>query len=433
MKMNYIPSYFSHKFNIYNKLFNEYITSKSKPFFINIFYVGISTLLSVIFIFGFNIISAKVLGPSEYGKFIIIQSTSMFLYIPMLISFHNAMVKYNAETDDFDTHKKIISTSFILVIVFTLVSLIVYYIFSSQISNALSITQDFFYYSAILAVSFVFYTLSINCLRSLLSLKVYAILQSFNSICLLILFLTLIFYKTESFIAMWLAMIISYILSSIIILIIIRKYISIKFSIIHSNILIKYSVFALFGVLSFVVYTNADNILIGKFMAISDVGIYKVYKFTSIDMIGVVIGVVNTILFPIASRYKDKGIIFNKIDKYIPLFFIIGVPFIIILQYAILNIYGASYPINFELILLFSIAGILNACYSIYDWIFCSAGIEGLKLVNISTVLIAIVDLSLNVILIPKIGLTGAIISNIFAFTIGLLLLLRSKRRLSSV
>ena len=77
---------------VYRKIFHEEISSEVEKFIKNLSYVGIGTIIASIFSFSYNILAGRWLGPSEYGTFTLIQSVAMFLYIPMLLGFHTAMV-----------------------------------------------------------------------------------------------------------------------------------------------------------------------------------------------------------------------------------------------------------------------------------------------------------------------------------------------------
>jgi O-antigen/teichoic acid export membrane protein len=62
--------------------------------------------------------------------------------------------------------------------------------------------------------------------------------------------------------------------------------------------------------------------------------------------------------------------------------------------------------------------------YGIYNWTFCSRGINGVKSVNKSSILIAIINIILAMYLIPRMGIIGAPISTAIALIIGIYFLL---------
>jgi len=89
-------------------------------------------------------------------------------------------------------------------------------------------------------------------------------------------------------------------------------------------------------------------------------------------------------------------------------------------EYAILRLFGEDYPIQLPLMLIFAVAAILVTWYGVYAWFFNSEGIEGAKLTVSGTLIIAIANIILNAILIPQIGLYGAIGATALAFALGL-------------
>lgn len=405
----------------YERIFHEQMSDEVKKFIKNLSYVGFGTIIATIFSFPFNILGGRILGPSGYGEFTLVQSVAMFLYIPMLLGFNTAMIKYNAEKEDYNRQQSIISTTFILVFVLTVGSIFLYYIFSSQISKIFSVSVGIFYLSVIFAVLFVFYTLTTSTLRGLHEMKKYATFQPIYSIILLSAFLIFVFINFISSEAMIFSMYLAYGVTGIVLLILfLRKYLKFEFNKSWVNTLTKYGMFATIGGVSFTFYTNIDKILINKYMTIADVGIYMAYYFASINVLGLFSGILIAVFFPVASKYKNKAVIINRMNRFVPYLVCVGTPFVFLCQFVILNLYGGKYPIDFLLMLLFAVTSILVAWYGIYMWLFNSEGVRGVKLTILGTVTITIINVLLNIYLIPRFGLFGAIGSTTTAFAVGI-------------
>ena len=416
----------------YEQIFHEKMSDEVRKFFKNLSYVAFGTIIGTIFSFTFNILAGRILGPSGYGEFTLVRSVAMFLYIPMTLGVGTAMVKYNAEKkEDFERQSEIISTTFILASFFTISTLILYSLFSSQLSRIFSISNEIFYLSVIFTLLFVIYTLTTKTLMGLHRMKIHAILQPIFSFILLSSFLFFIFNNLISFRSAVFSMCIAYGLIGGSILIILRRYIKFEFNRRWADKLVGYGKYALIGGVSFVFYTNIDRILINKYLTVVDVGVYGAYYYASMGISGLFLGIFNTVFFPIASKYEDKEGIFKKINRSIPYLIGLGLPLIILSEFVILKLYGGEYPIDLSLMLLFAIVSILIVCYGLYDWTFCSEGVTGVKLVTIATVVIAIIDITLNIYLIPHFGLFGAITSTAIAFFVGICCLLLFKRRIS--
>ena len=81
----------------YRRVFHEDMSAGVQAFLKNLLYVGIATVISTLCTSLFSILGGRWLGPEEYGKFILIQSVAMFLYIPMELGLNTAMLKYTSE------------------------------------------------------------------------------------------------------------------------------------------------------------------------------------------------------------------------------------------------------------------------------------------------------------------------------------------------
>jgi O-antigen/teichoic acid export membrane protein len=412
----------------YESIFHEKMSDEVKKFFKNLSYVGLGTIIGTIFSFTFNILAGRILGPSGYGEFTLVQSVAMFLYIPMVMGFGTAMVKYNAEKEDYNRQHTIISTTYILVFVFTIVSIISYYLFQSQILNLFSVSREIFYLSVVFAVLFVFYTLTTSTLRGLHEMKKYAIFQPIYGVILLSAFLVFIFLNFLSFKSMVFSMCLAYGITGGVILAFLRKYLRFEFDKNWANRLTRYGSYAIIGGVSSAFYLNIDKILINKYMAIVDVGIYRAYSYSFITIIMLFIGVFVAVFFPVASKHENKGSIFKRINKIIPYIIILGLPLMIGSGFIILKLYGGEYPFDMKLALLFAIAGICISIDSIYGWLMNAVGRQGAKITSFAAIILALANIFLNVWLIPLIGIEGAIIATIVSYILSICIVL-SKRK----
>ena len=155
-------------------------------------------------------------------------------------------------------------------------------------------------------------------------------------------------------------------------------------------------------------------------MDMESVGIYGVYYYASFAVIGLFSGVFITVFFPVASKTSDKKLLYSKLTKTIHYLLILAILGVMIGEVIILQFLGKEYPQNFLLMVLFAITAVLATWYSILAWFFSSDGINGARLTVSGTIIIAIANIVLNIILIPQIGLWGAIGASTVAFIIGL-------------
>lgn len=409
----------------YRMIFHEEISSEVEKFIKNLSYVGIGTIVASIFSFSYNILAGRWLGPSEYGAFTLVKSVAMLLYVPMLLGFSTAMVKYNAEKVDFLRQRCIISTTYILVLLFTVISLLVYLIFSKEIMAIFSISSEVFYFALLFAVLFVFYALTTGTLRSLHMMRTYSQLMPVHSAVLFFAFLAFVFaFKELSFKSPLYSMLLAYGVTGGITLAFLRKYLRPEFSKEWAHKLHKYSVYSLMGGISAMLYSNLDKIVINMYMPVSNVGIYWAYNYSFTTLILLFSSIFVTVFFPVASMCPNKEILFKRINKVVILLIIVGWPLAICTGCVILKLYGGSYPFDLSLTLLFTTAGICISIDKLYGQLLSSVGVKGIKITSFGAIVLALVNVLLNLLLIPHIGLRGAIIATIIGYlsSIGIML-----------
>ncbi len=412
----------------YKKIFKEDINTNIKNFFKNIFYVTSGNSIAMIFSVIFSIVIANVFGPLNYGKLTLIFSIAAFLQIPMLLGMNSATMKYNSLQNERSVNEKILSTAFLMFLTFICVSILFYLIFSAEISKLFSVTKQLFYFSVLMAVIIAFFTISNTFILSLNKIKRYSSSLIICNGAMLILIILFIFYGLKSFNALLWSVYIGYGIVVISTLgLYLRKYLKITFSKKWAKILIKYSNYGIFGGVSFVIYTNIDKILVGKFLSFTTLGIYNAYYTTSLGLIGLLSGV-STVIFLTGSKYINKRGIFKRINKVIPYMILLIFPLIIIAQFIMFKLYGPQYPFDIRISILFSLAGIIVFIDNIYGWLMNSTGLNGVKITSLGAIFIAISSIILNFILIPFLGINGAVISIIFSYSFSIIIIFYKKK-----
>jgi len=405
---------------IYKKIFGEETTPRISSFISDFQVVaigsGIGTFLGLVF----QVLAGRILGPSEYGLFSLVQSVAMFLYVPMLLGFNTAMVKYNSEKEDIERQTKIISTAFIIVISLTVISSALYFLFRSHFVRMFSISDNLFCLAIIFAVLFTLYTIATEIVRSLFKMKILAICQFAYPAIMLSVFLLFVLTKPIlSFKSVAYSTFFAYGAVSVVLLtVFLRKYLKLLFSKEWAGTLSKYSLFALTGVISCAIYANIDKILINKYMTTTDLGIYKAYYLSSINLAGLFSMAFNIVFFPTASKYENKRMLFHKINKLVPYIIAIGLPLILVCEFVILKFYGKQYYLNPLWLMLFAIASIIVVIDGLYGWFFNSISNKGVGLTAFAAAVLASVNFGLNFILIPLIGIAACVVSIIISFAI---------------
>lgn len=436
---------------VYERIFHEEMTGGAKDFLRKLSWVAAGTLLATVFSFAFGPLLGRTIGTEGLGEFTLVETYAMFMHVPMILGLAIALVKYASEDDDADRHSRIISTTFILTAFLTITTVIIYFTVaivitnfasSSSIGEWLQENREILYLSAILAVLLVVYALASNTLRGLDKMKAYALFQPVFTGVSLLAFLILFgydYFASNDFLdyksGVYARYVACAITAVIILIFFVRRYLRPKFDRAWAPTLTKYAMFTMLGGLGFVIYTNTDRLLMALIFEGSEgkemVGIYRAYYHGSIQVIGIVFTMFIAVFFPEASRQGRQQEIIRKINMALPYVIVVGLPLILLALFVDLKLFGKEFPIIFPLMLLFAGTSIMVVWCGLLAWTFNSEGSRGARLAIISTVTIAIVNVILNVLMIPRFELYGAIGSTTISFAIGVILLYLLKGRLT--
>jgi len=417
---------------LYGIIFKEQMTEDAETFLKNLLFVGIGTSVSTLLSTIFLILGGRLLGPNEYGKFILIQSVVNFLYLPMLFGFNIGVLKYTSEKSDLHYQFNVLAISYIGVFLLTILSIAIYVKFSSVFSHFFGISPDLFYTAIVFAVLYTFYTLTASALRGLNRMKAYSIFQIVYAVILLFSFSYFIIIKQLSFRAMVYPMLLAYGITTITIIIFIQRIVGIFkriFDITLAKMLGKYAVATFIGGSSYIIYTNIDRIMLARYRSLSEVGFYSAYYAGSINIAMLIWGMFILVFFPTVSRYKNKGPVFKKINRVIPYLVVLGILSLLVCEFIVLKFYGKQYQLNIISMLLFAVTSIFMVIQGTYASLLNSIGTRGAIISSLTAIIAALVNIGLNLVLIPAFGINGAIISLMTSYSAALIVILLFGRK----
>jgi len=202
-----------------------------------------------------------------------------------------------------------------------------------------------------------------------------------------------------------------------------RKYIRPEFSWPCAYKLQNYSKYSLMGGISAAFYQNIGKIILNMYLPVSMVGIYWAYTYSFTTVILLFSTIFVTVFFPVASMCQDKGMLFKRINKIVILFIVFGWPFALISGYIILKMYGNAYPFDLPLTLLSATVGVCISIDMLYGQLLCSVSVKGVKITSYAAVALAVVSVILSFLLIPIIGLAGAMVATIISYTVSIVIM----------
>jgi O-antigen/teichoic acid export membrane protein len=380
---------------------------------------SIAKLLSVIF----QIYLGRVLGVVEYGKFTVVISLVEIFSVPMLMGISASMMKYIAERKNERVRKDIVTSGIFLIFIFTLIFASVFYIASPNLAVLTSVTNKYVFAAIVLALLYAPWVVSQKIYQGIGKMKKLSVLNVVLSSVAFALTLV-IFYFVGGATAPVLGFGAAYAVSSLFVIPELKRYLRFGVNWKWVKTLLSYGVAMVLGLISLAFADNINKIFLNVFLSFHEVGIYQAYFFSTLNVSAFFSLAVVTVLFPEASGYKNKRVLFNQTNR---LFKMSPVLYIIILSISsvILLLFGSAYSFSLPLLLIFVFASIINFAYTIYSCLCLSIGIKGVKTNTFSIFLVSVINLFLAFFMIPNFGLYGAVISTTLSYSFGLFFLRR--------
>ena len=364
-------------------------SEESLLFIKNLRYVVIGGFIASILSMAFQVLAGRFFGPVEYGKYILMNSISVFLGVPMLFGIDMAIVKYNSEKGDLERHKKIISTTLIVYFVLSLFFGLIFLWFSPLLSKLFSVSTIFFNLSVLLTFSLLLFTLSSAALQSLHKIREMSVVKVLQKLFILALFSFFIFIVN---INSYINTVYSFILASFLVFIIsffyLRQYIGFNFDWFWAEKLLRFGGYGVISGVAGAISSNFDKIVINKFLTSTEIGIYGAYSAAFIVPIFFLFSMFNSVFYPTVSKHAYKINIFNKINKIIPLLFTVALFFIILSGFVVLKLYGKDYSFDLRLGILFGFLAILMCLAGVYGSMMGSVGTRGIRICTIAGIIL---------------------------------------------
>ena len=414
----------------YRRVFSREMSAAEGDFVQSLSWVGAGTFVATALVAVFSILGGRLLGPAEYGRFTLIQSVAMFLCIPMTMGFNVSMLKYNAEKAEDTRQRTIISTAYIIIAGLTAVSVALMLLLARSLSGWFAATPELFRMSICFAFLYTVFTLAQTTLRSVNRMRAFAVSQPVHALILLIAFAVFVLRDRLTFEAMVYSMLFTFAATSLLIHFrYTRRYITFHVDKRWAGTLSRFSAATITALIAAALYTEIGKIIVAHYLTVADVGIYGAYFTATMAVASTLWGIFNMVFFPTASKYRDKRPLLRRINRLVPFIIMLGIPLIMGSGYVILLLYGGDYPFNLSWLALFASAAVLSVIRGLYTALLTSEGPGGAAHSSAAAVVTAVVMVALGLLLVPLIGIAGAMVAANAAFVVGIGLLLWRGRR----
>ncbi len=407
----------------YKKLFKEEISPEVFTFIKNLRFMIVGGFFAALLGIGFQSLAGRVLGPAEYGKYILINSITAFMGIPMVFGIDQALLKYNSEKEDIGRQRTILSTALVVFLGLSLLFGTTFLLLSPYLAPLFSVSINFFNLAIVAAFSILAFTFSAMALQGLHKITHSAVIKLLQKAAMLALLPLFVFgVGLVSYLSAIWALVISSVVIFVCVLVYLRNYVGFYFDRLWAEKLLRYGAYGVLSSIAGAISANFDKLVINRFLSPAEIGIYGAYSAAFIVPVFFLFGMFNAVFYPTVSRRENKMGIFNKVNKLIPLLFTVAIIPVVVGGFFILALYGKDYPFNLQWGILFGILAMLMCLAGMYGAMMGSVGRRGVRVTTIAGIALMMVNIALDLLLIPRLGIAGAAISLIVAYIVNIII-----------
>jgi O-antigen/teichoic acid export membrane protein len=397
--------------------YNKHFSNVAKQTSINF----IGRIVQMVFSFITGILLARVLGPSILGQYNLGNTLANFMANFTKIGFDQGLVRFiplYKTKNEYGKIKYLIVFSFLVSSILSILIGSVFYFYSDflaitlfndlEMSGVLKIT-------AFLILVFTYFRLGSSILKGIKRVD-YLTIVSYFIVPITFLLSLLILRKSDVFTVISIRMF-SYTIGVIFIIYVVFKkeiFMNVSFEKIDLKKYFSFSSPLLFIGLLYFLISHIDILMIGYFLESSDVGIYSVA--VRIAGMGVfLLSASNTIFGPTISELTEKKQFYTlekllkSITKIIFVFSLNFLLFVLIYNQEILTIFGQEYIVGGIVLIILTFGQFINASVGPTGTILIMSGKQNYEVFN--SIAICIMNIILNIILIPRFGIEGAAVA----------------------
>jgi O-antigen/teichoic acid export membrane protein len=357
----------------------------------------------------------------NYGRFTILETTSMFLTMVLGLRIVSAMMRWSAETDDRNEQGKILFNSYFILlitaiainIIFAPLKLWLSQVFFSSIDHSHFFTVIF----AIIGLEIV-NQVPMNLFRFKGKPIIYSAFFASKLVVVLIFNIYFLVYAEIGVIGIFYSQLIANVIQMLCTIPILLKNFNYKFDLKLLKEMLGYSIPLIFSAISVQLLAIGDKYIIKYLLDYSQVGIYSLgYKIAGVLNVFVVQAFALGFL-PIAYKMQnspDAAIFYKKIFKYLSMILVFGALGLSLFSREILLVFAQKpeFYIAYKIVPLITIAFVFKGLQ--YMFMLGFHYVKKTKYVAYIVTLALFVNIGLNFMLIPKLGIWGAALTTVIS------------------
>lgn len=394
---------------VFERLWGVRASSRMCAMFAQLQLVTVGTSIAGLLTFGLTLLAARRIGPASYGTFTLFSAIAVALSVPMLFGLNTAVAHLLART----RNRSIITTAAALAGVSGIMIGVLTLLFGARIFHAFHLPQKLLLPALVFAFVLTFYFLGEGLLRGakrMHSLAALRIAQAFTFTALLA--AAFLFSHGAATLAIATAAG-TFAFAALAFFSLRKDFRKPKRALVRP--LLHYATFAFVGAITGALFEVTDKFLLNRYGGPTMVGWYSAYAFLSTVLVAKFLGLLMTVLFPTLSTQRAISAKLNPLINRTALFVGLGTAATLSVGVPLL---GSSYAFSPLLVLLFAFAAALYFLAWAKLWSVSSTGIRGIRAVACIGFASVGLNIVLNVFLIPRFSVYGAVTALIIALSV---------------
>ncbi len=350
----------------HRRIFKEEMSDTMREFLGNLSWSFFGGITAAGIMFVVQVLAGRILGVKGFGQYNSLLSFASALSFFFLLGNDVSSVRYLSDSKYKKDRFNILKTSFILVLIQSIIIGIVFFLFFNFIKVKFLLESKFLFFGIIFSLLLAFKALFDSYLRAFHLIKRQSIVRVIDALSVIIFFVIFYYYLHKSTyyfyaIAMWIGILFFILIGFFII----RPYFG-KFNIKNLKLLLNYNKFLIIGSIGGMIM-SLERYFIGKYIGINELGLYSAYYTASFLILSNLGGIFMNVFWPSVIKEKNnlKSVLIklNKIFiKAFPIWFIFGLFFIPLIIFFM----GKEYSLNFGYAILFIVSSFMALFFSIF-------------------------------------------------------------------
>jgi O-antigen/teichoic acid export membrane protein len=354
-------------------------------------------------------LTARFLGPEEYGRFLVITALSGVLSIPLTLGIPASATYYLAGGT---RRKRLFSTIIGITVISTGALAALFVVLTPYLARITAVDTTAFLYGIALSILFSWHNVTDGVLRGLYRVRTLSRIRLVLSIAVSSVAVGLLLLGVRTLAAPLTALLAGYWIFSALALRNTKAYWG-KPDARTGSVLLKYAASASSGSVAGAIILNADKLIINSSLSSASVGIYGAYAALSIALVDKLVAPFVSVLFPFSVRHKDKPGLFRKAERgvlriFLPVLLLFGLGLFLGTR-----ILGKTYPTIVPLLILFALAAALALCRELLWWVAISSNDRVIHEAALHNVISIILNLTATFLLVNALALQGAAIAQV--------------------